>query len=289
MHKVVLLGALMLGALQASACDVNGHTGFLPENDLRIGVNDKMRNDMTEERFNEIIDEIDAVYNPIVSSHGGKLKWNRDWKNETVNASAQRFFRSWKVNMYGGLARHPHVTDDAFAMVVCHELGHHLAGAPQVGGFLMKWASNEGQSDYFAATKCFRKVYSKDNNESIVSKMEVPAMVNTKCSDSFSHPAEQALCIRTAMAGKHLALLLGSLRDDTQIDFDMKDPSVVDRTDNAHPKAQCRLDTYFAGSLCDKKMDDDFSSKDPQKGACTRAEGYIDSVRPLCWYKPEKL
>jgi hypothetical protein len=36
--------------------------------------------------------------------------------------------------MFGGLARHELVTDDGFMMVVCHETGHHLGGAPRYNG-----------------------------------------------------------------------------------------------------------------------------------------------------------
>ena len=167
-NSLIIAGLSLAFSTQSIACDMNGETGFLPENDLYVGVNDKMASDMTEARFNEIIDEVDAVYAPIVKQRGGNLKWARKWDDGTVNASAQRFFTTYQVNMFGGLARHELVTDDAFALVVCHELGHHLGGAPKVGGLMMRWASNEGQSDYFASLKCFRKVYESDNNEAII-------------------------------------------------------------------------------------------------------------------------
>lgn len=275
-------------AISGFACDEDGKTGFLPENDLKIGVFDKSRNNMTEARFNEIIDRVDAVYAPVVKAAGGKLKWSRDWKNATVNASAQRtFWGTWKVNMYGGLARHPLTTDDGFALVVCHELGHHLGGAPQVGGFLMKWASNEGQSDYFATLKCFRRVFGNDDNQAIVAKMDVPQTVQTKCEEKFTLADDVALCVRSAMGGKSLAALLGSLNGSSNVNFDTPDTSSVRKTNNAHPAAQCRLDTYFQGALCDKRVSEDVSNKDPAAGTCTREEGYEEGVRPLCWYAPE--
>jgi hypothetical protein len=116
---------MLIASFNTNACDINGQTGFMPENDLYISVDAKTRSTMTEERFNEIIDRADKHYRPIIKELGGKLKWARKWNDGTVNASAQRFWRTYKVNMYGGLARHELVTDDAFAMVVCHELGHH--------------------------------------------------------------------------------------------------------------------------------------------------------------------
>ena len=38
--------------------------------------------------------------------------------------------------MFGGLAGHETITTDAFALVACHELGHHIGGAQrkQAGG-----------------------------------------------------------------------------------------------------------------------------------------------------------
>lgn len=285
MGKVTLFIFMLLAAhsFKAQACDEDGNSGFLPENDMYISVNDKNANDMTEERFNEIIDRIESVYAPIVRSKKGKLVVKRKWSDGTVNASAQRFFKTWVVNMYGGLARHKDVTDDGFAMVVCHELGHHLGGAPKVGNIMMKWASNEGQSDYFASLKCMRRVYGNDDNVSIVSNMEIPDAAREKCEKAWSTQDEQALCMRIAMAGKSLSKLLargGSPK------FSTPDRSVVDRTNNAHPAGQCRLDTYFHGALCDKDISDEVSNRDRTKGVCIRKRGYSDGVRPLCWYKP---
>ncbi len=286
--KTCILMLTLATALSGYACDEDGKTGFLPENDLKIGVFDKSRNNMTEARFNEIIDKVDAVYASVVKSKGGRLKWARNWKDGTVNASAQRtFWGTWKVNMYGGLARHPLVTDDGFALVVCHELGHHLGGAPQTGGLFMKWASNEGQSDYFATLKCFRRVFGNDDNQEIIAKMNVPATVQTKCEEKFTLADDVALCVRSSMAGQSLAKLLGDLRGNSNVKFDTPDTSTVSKTNNAHPEAQCRLDTYFQGAICDKRVSDEVSNDDATSGTCNRSEGYDEGVRPLCWYAPQ--
>ncbi len=285
-----ILTILALMVSTAQACDINGETGFMPENDLNISVDAKaLRNNMTEARFNEIIDLADKHYKPIVKAKGGKLKWARKWKDGTVNASANRtLFGSWKVNMFGGLARHELVTDDAFALVVCHELGHHLGGAPKVGG-MMKWAANEGQSDYFGTLKCFRRIFEADNNELAIANMTIPATVTANCEANYTLSNDRALCIRGAMAGKSLADLLGSLRSSPATDFDTPDTSVASSTNNAHPAAQCRLDTYFQGALCDKIVSEDVSNEDVTAGTCNRVQGYSEGVRPLCWYKPAAL
>ncbi|GAB4012671.1 MAG: hypothetical protein Fur0010_08750 [Bdellovibrio sp.] len=282
--KTVLFGLLLALNTQALACTEDGKEGFMPENDMNISIDAKIRNDMTEERFNQIIDKVIKVYKPVVANKLGILKVARKWNDGTVNASAQRLGPVYLVNMYGGLARHPSVTDDAFALVVCHELGHHLGGAPKIKMLMNTWASNEGQADYFGTLKCFRKVFSSDDNIAIVSQMKIDPIVVEKCQESFGNAEDQALCQRASMAGRSLAELLAFGR--SRVSFNTPDRSVVDRTDDRHPQAQCRLDTYFAGSICDRDMNEDVSNKNPVKGTCARSEGYTDGVRPLCWYKP---
>ncbi len=272
----------------SSACDINGHTGILPENNLKIEVNAKIRNDMTKERFNAIINRVDKHYSPIVKELGGKLKWSRKWGNPMVNASAQRRFKTYKVNMYGGLARHNLVTDDGFALVVCHELGHHLGGAPKASGAIRKWASNEGQSDYFATLKCLKRVFEMDDNQAIVANMTIPATVQTKCHASYTDKNDIALCIRISMAGKSIAHLFSSLSGRVEVKFDNPDLTKVVTTKEKHPTPQCRLDTYFHGSLCDRRISDELSNEDATVGTCNRSQGYIHGPRPRCWYKPGK-
>jgi hypothetical protein len=282
-----IIGAMALGLLLSSpsqACTEDGREGFMPENDMRISVDSKFANDMTEARFNEIIDRVADVYAPVVAKRLGKLVVARKWSNDTVNASAQRLGPLYLVNMYGGLARHPDVTDDAFALVVCHELGHHLGGAPKIAGFGSKWASNEGQSDYFGTLKCFRNVFGGDDNIGIVAGMQIDADATTKCQEAWGNAEDVALCQRSAMAGKSLAILLGGGR--SAINFATPDSSVVSRTNDRHPAAQCRLDTYFQGSLCEKSQSENVSDKDPNVGTCATANGHTEGVRPLCWYKP---
>lgn len=88
------------------------------------------------------------------------------------NASAQRMGSTWVVNMYGGLARHNEITIDGFALVLCHEIGHHLGGAPKYGGF-NTWGTNEGGSDYFATLKCLRRIFQNDDNTKAIENMTI--------------------------------------------------------------------------------------------------------------------
>jgi hypothetical protein len=281
----VLALSITLGGA-AFACSEDGKKGFLPENNLRIPVGLKTSGGITEAQFNAVIDKIEAIYAPIVSSMGGKLTVNRKWEDATVNANATRL-GGWIVNMYGGLARHKTITADGFALVLCHELGHHLGGAPKVSNFLNRWASNEGQSDYFATTKCLRKAFLNDNNAAAVRRLNAPQVLLDSCTQAWGSSVDSDICVRNGMAGVSVAALFASLRNRPEAKFDTPDPKVVSRTDDAHPAHQCRLDTYFQGALCEISFNEDVSQSDEVRGTCHPSLGHRIGTRPLCWFRPK--
>lgn len=269
---------------------------ILPPNNLHLQdkVGKMAANGITEEIFNQLIDKVNMVYEPIVEGHKAKLKWNRRWTDSTVNASASQSSGTWTVNMYGGLARRDEITQDGFMIVMCHELGHHLAGFP----FVSSWAANEGQSDYFASQSCARELWTSEVEVNATFRATVSDYVKTQCDSVWTVEADQNLCYRTAAAVKSTADLLAAL-DDKTVKFDVKDPKVVSSTSNSHPAAQCRLDTYFSGALCDVEFNREIipakdlgSSRNSAQGeeqaamySCHQKNTTV-GVRPLCWFKP---
>lgn len=290
MKKSILVVALTtLFSLSALACDENGNSGFAPENDLNISADSKSMNGITEADFNQVIDEVMEIYTPIIEGMGDKVKMNRLWDNGTVNASAQRQGKKVIINMYGGLARHELITKDGFAIVLCHELGHHLGGAPKNKRFFKaSWASNEGQSDYFATLKCFRKAYGKADNASFIKNLDVHPLITKKCEEVYKTSAESSLCIRSVLAAQSTANLLSALNKLDIPAVDTPDTSEVSKTNNSHPKGQCRLDTYFAGALCDRPLSEGLDDKDANVGTCNRKNNDTEGLRSRCWYQPKK-
>jgi hypothetical protein len=251
--------------------------------------------DMTEVKFLAIIAKLENIYGPEIIARFSSLKVNKLWTNNTANASAMRKGPTYEVNMYGGLARNVNMTPDGFAMVLCHELGHHLAGQPRVVpsaifkslfGIKDLWASNEGQSDYFASTKCMREYLKDEDNISFLKGMDVPALVEKDCAKNYKNHTEQAICQRISMAGLSLAKTLHSLRNpnggSTFPSFDKPDQKKIRATFHSHPAAQCRLDTYYQGALCNVSKDIAFSIDNTKQGSCiNRKQG----ERPRCWFK----
>lgn len=285
--KNLFFSLMLIFSTATMACNEDGTGGFVEDNDFYIPANAKRLGGLSQDQFNAVIDRLETIYTPIVSNLGGKLEIARKWDDGTVNANAMRSGKTWKVNMFGGLARHNTITEDGFSLVLCHEIGHHLGGAPKVGGLFNGWASNEGQSDYFAALKCLRKAFLNDNNEEVVATLNAPEILVNSCAKAYPNKDEKNICIRIGMAGMSVANFFAAMRNQSAPKFETPDTNVVSTTDHKHPAYQCRLDTYFQGSLCEINMNEDVDQKDEVKGTCHKTLGHSTGLRPLCWFKPK--
>jgi hypothetical protein len=135
--------------------------------------------------------------------------------------------------------------------------------------------------------KCLRRVFDKDDNVAIISKMKVDAEATNQCGLIYKNANEVALCQRIAMTGKSLGLFIASFTPmHNLVAFNTPDKKIVSTSSEEHPAAQCRLDTFFQGILCDKSYDQDVDKKDPIIGSCIARDGHKVGTRPLCWYRP---
>lgn len=270
-----------------------------PPNNLHIYDTGKVAN-ITEQRFNEIIDDVMKYWTPIAQAKGVTLTVDKKWNDSTVNAYANQSGKNWMVAMFGGLARRPEITEDGFALVVCHELGHHFGGYSFYGP--TEWAAAEGEADFFATNVCAKAIWGlqTQRNMAYLHATNVPPSVTEKCHSVWgSNPKAEAWCIRTAAGGFSLAHLLSVLGGKGLPSFDTPDQTVVSKTNPDHPEGQCRLDTYFAGALCNKKWDMNVipakgfpqgqdtagAELEAMKYSCFAKEGFKLGTRPACWFK----
>ena len=277
----------------------SAQASILPPNNLHLQDRLLFTNNISEQEFNAIVNKIINAYKPLVVAHGAVLKSNNLWSDSTVNASAEQSGNSWIINMYGGLARRSEVTPDGFAMVVCHELGHHLGGFAFYGD--SDWASSEGQSDYFATQACAQKIWKAEKTENAKFRQTVLPFEQRNCDAIWKTPDEQNLCYRTVAAGQSLANLLSALNNGAVPNLQTPDATVRPVTQTAHPDAQCRLDTYFQGALCTVPFDQALipgrnhlegqlslaAERVAASKSCTTAFGYLNGVRPRCWFAPK--
>ena len=271
----------------------NGHANILPPNNLHLQ-DGFLAGGLTEAQFNDTIDYVYDYYAPVVSNFKAKLVVIRKWDDATVNAYASKVGNTWNVAMFGGLARRPEVTADGFALVVCHEIGHHIGGFPFVRGT----TADEGQSDYFATQACARNLWKDDFKTNSKFAAKVDPTAKSKCDARWDSEVERNLCYRISDAGFSLAKLLGALNNSPVPDFAKPDTSKVNATNHTHPAAQCRLDTYLAGGLCDAQFNDELipgsnrklGAAEKEKEALSVSCSQFDSTRefagrPTCWFK----
>ena len=252
---------------------------------------------ITEEQFNAISDGIVEMWKPLAKLHGAELTVEKRWDDPTVNAYAQQSGKSWVITMFGGLARRPEVSLDGFALVVCHELGHHFGGYPFYNG---DWAATEGESDYFATQVCARRIWKKSLRTNARAQDAAPRRLLGICDKNWSTPEDQALCTRIAFGGLSLAKLLGALGRDKEPSLDAKDQTIVTQTVPSHPAAQCRLDTFLHGALCSVNSDlKVIPGKSGEVGhntieselaagkySCLQNPEHNVGYRPRCWFGP---
>lgn len=241
---------------------------------------------MSEAEFNLILDKVHSYMSLEIKRRLNKdLILEKRWSDPTVDAFATRDdLNNAVVVMNGGLARHPLMTKDGLQLLACHEIGHHLGGAPKIPrgtSGLRGWSSAEGQADYFATTKCLPVLFKNDNDNRAVD-LDLDSLdlsvAGSKCRDQ--------LCSRIALAGLSVSKVFASLiKGQATPSLMQNDPTKVTQTLYKHPNPQCRLDTYFSGANCDLGIEFPFDTKDPKVGACVKDLG----IRPSCWFSEEEF
>lgn len=254
-----------------TSCGLQGQSpsqSFMPENSLHL-YDSLYGSNITEQEFNQIIADAKNIYSPIISTFGARFVIEKDWMDSTVNAYAYKQGNTFFVKMFGGMARRQEMTADGFRLVLCHEIGHHMAGFPFYQNSDM---ANEGQSDYFANHVCFRKMMEGKKDRIF----DVHPKAVSDCNGFWKNSKNRYICKRAIMGGVSLANLLGALGGE-KADIERKDTRKVPRTQDSHPIAQCRLDTYIAGSLCKNSWEDRIIPM-------SEIESLSCNNRPTCWY-----
>jgi hypothetical protein len=249
---------------------------------------------VTEIEFNARIDEVERYYAPVYRTLGVKFDLQSDWDDPTISAFASKDGKNWVIQVFGGLAREVKMTPDGFTLVLCHEIGHHLGGFP----FKNETTASEGQADYYATQVCARNLWSNSANEKALKGVAIDQSAKKKCDTYWDSKQERDLCYRISVASLELSSLLSRLADAKPASFLTPDPTEIETTLKFHPNAQCRLDTFLAGSLCNASFDEllipGFAPNLNQKekeiealgASCSQySPGQELAGRPKCWFK----
>lgn len=210
-----------------------------------------------------IIKEFTYAYENEVIKDGKRYVVNKKWSDNTFDLSIKlNADNSLVLLITKGAIENKKMTKDAFRLILCHEFGHYFGGAPKKNN--QHWASSEGQSDYYATSKCIKRMLPQDDN--------------------FIQRVKNA----TLLFGQMLAIM--NNEDSKKISLEAKDSREVMSMDTTHPSAQCRVDTMIAGLNCPLSEKVEFSNTNPDVGACLESSirpEIAAGARPRCWYRPK--
>jgi hypothetical protein len=112
-------------------------------------------------------------------------------------------------------------------------------------------------------------------------------LAKSDCAKVYTNSRDQLICERSAIAGKVLGNVLAELGGQSEVKLETPTDAVYSGIYQYHPKAQCRLDTYFQGALCSISFGQDFSNTDQLVGACSAEAEFEKGSRPKCWFNPD--
>lgn len=194
--------------------------------------------------------------------------------------SARIMFGSEFRSMYEKLS------DDAYAEILCHELGHIVGETSLENSPTGEEISPEAESDYFAGAVCLKKLFRKYPSTDIL--IPDPLVMST-CAKQYTENEDQKLCERVAMAGVdfftsfHHSFKRAKIISGTEDFYAIPDLSKKDqRFYTFYPSFQCRAETLASGAYCTT------SEQDFDRGASNwHCQKSVDPVgaRPSCWYK----
>lgn len=278
-EKELLIRVAILKAEQASQMHLN-----LPD----FG-EDYPDSNISKKEFNQILDSVKKVYQPIFKKQHMNFRIERGWDDKQANAYAGVRGQDRYILVYGGYARHKLMTKDAFLSVVCHEIGHHLGGFPRKSS--SPWSSSEGQADYFSTLKCMKEVLrNADDNEEVASALDLPEEVKKQCRFQYARDNDYFICLRSAKAAEDHGRVIADLTSITNTSVSLLTPSTDIKlvTNLQHPTPQCRVDTKYQGALCNVSTLVPLDAVDETKGACHFNNFNILGNRPACWFAHKK-
>ncbi len=208
---------------------------FLPPGSLAVS-------DVTEAQYRALLNEFQVKYiMPVFRGTGKPLVIPNEWESPYFAAFAQDKEQYMQVSLWGGMARAPGATLPVLAGILCHEIGHVIAGEPRQTIQWAEWSSTEGQSDFYATKECLPQ-FLKAHPELVT---EINPQVLALCGGN-------ELCARTAQTGVEMVQFfkLYDSQKSAEVSLWTPAPASTELLRNVYPSHQCRLDTYLAGALC---------------------------------------
>lgn len=216
--KVIFLLAVLTFNVFAQECPVNRADYFcLPPEKI-------LNKEIDVSTFYTLPYAITSLYQTPLSALNDEFVLEPNWMSPFFGAGVSHFQNKYRLMILGGMTRSRAFTKDAYAAIICHELGHLLGGEPRQHIKDSEWASAEGQADFFAASQCLPKYFRSigmSNNLDIDKRVE-------KSGNDFAN----------------LAMSVTNGKGETFIRKKVLMPAVNETITERYPSLQCRYETY---------------------------------------------
>ena len=186
---------------------------------------------ITEQKFYLIPVKIYSLFSPQILSLPYPFVFDFNWRSPFFGAGISNYEHQYKLIILGGTTRIESFSEEAYAALVCHELGHLIGGAPYQTIAGAEWASAEGQADYFAASHCLPRYFAEKG---------VPSHL---------------ISAHVEKAGFDLINSLMAIEknpNETPVRYIKKSQAVLETLINHYPTLACRYETFLFN---DKKQD----------------------------------
>ncbi len=224
---------------------------------------------ITEAEADRVIEKFKNTFSsPFLEATYKDLVFVKDFKKWEKRAYIEEKSLFFRITIEKGLIVARETTSDSFALILCHELGHAMGGAPykksktidNAGETVttISWSSAEGQADYFATSSCMRRYLESEYNRDYLQDQKISEDITARCSKNYNALEDQAICIRSALAIAPALQMIN--QNQSALSFATPDQTSVEATLLGYPSLQCRMDTYLNGATGEE--------------------------RPSCWYLP---
>lgn len=164
-----------------------------------------------------------GLYNKEISNLGRPVILDAKWESPYMGAGAVKRSDRYEIMVLGGTVRIEGFSKEAYATIICHELGHIIGGAPYQDFVGTQWSSREGQADFFAASDCLPRYYK-----------------------SLGYSEEESHAAIEQGGYDFLASMMGfsSATRDQSLERSYVELAPVSKTLRGYPSLQCRYETF---------------------------------------------
>lgn len=137
-----------------------------------LPVEQNQNKEITATNFYLVPARIIGLMSNEISAAGYPLQLDAQWDSPFFGAGVSFYDNAYKIMILGGMTRVAEMTEDAYAAIVCHEIGHIIGGEPHQTITGAEWSSSEGQSDFFAASVCLPRYFKATGEKNISARIE---------------------------------------------------------------------------------------------------------------------